>query len=213
MALGLLPWIELRFFLEDGVTPNAFGSIITYAAGTTTPQVTYADAGGVTSNPTTITLDSGGRPSLNVFLGTASYDIAVLDASDVTLYTMPGVTNAGVNASDTFGVQFSAGAKNQASGYTVVSTDRLVTMATSSSTTNPAVINLCAASAFTSRLTIKNLGTYTLAVTPSGTDTIEGANAALNLIPASGVAMQYPTVVLLSDGVSKWAIESMTPSW
>lgn len=61
----------------------------TYESGTTTPKVTYVDAGLVTANPTTITLDARGEAQ--VWLGSGAYTFVLTDASGVTVWTVDGV--------------------------------------------------------------------------------------------------------------------------
>jgi microcystin-dependent protein len=48
-------------FFDDSGTPLAGGLIYTYAAGGTTPLVTYTSSAGITSHPNPIVLDSAGR--------------------------------------------------------------------------------------------------------------------------------------------------------
>ena len=54
-----------QLFTNQGAV-LAGGSITTYLAGTTTPQITYTDKTGTTSNGTSILLDSAGRPNNGV---------------------------------------------------------------------------------------------------------------------------------------------------
>jgi len=56
-AFGGVGW---QFFDNNGV-PLAGGLIYTYAAGTTTPQVTYTTSAGAIAHPNPIVLDSAGR--------------------------------------------------------------------------------------------------------------------------------------------------------
>lgn len=200
---GLLPWIDLAF------KGCELGSIESYAAGSTTPQVTYADSGGAVSNPTTMNLDANGRPSSPVFLGTSAYKFLVYDSAATLQYTLDGVTNVGTQATAQSGTAATAGSKSQSSGYTVQSTDRLVTMSTSGAN-DPATINLPAASTFAADLRIKNIGPIQLKLVPNGTDTIENSANNFFLIPASGATPQgtFPTVHLASDGVSNWWVLS-----
>lgn len=63
MAAFLCPGFGSGFqsFTNQGVV-NAGGHILTYLAGTTTPQQTWTDSTQAVSNGTSITLDSAGRP-------------------------------------------------------------------------------------------------------------------------------------------------------
>ena len=53
------PTPKAQFLMADG-TPLVGGKVYTYAAGTTTPQATYTDAGGGTPNENPVVLDSRG---------------------------------------------------------------------------------------------------------------------------------------------------------
>jgi len=70
MAVNLSPvgGVAGQFFDNNG-NPLSGGKIFTYAAGTTTNQVTYTSATGVTAHSNPIILDSGGRvPSGEIWL-------------------------------------------------------------------------------------------------------------------------------------------------
>jgi hypothetical protein len=209
-AGGLIPWIELRFLKLDATTgelvPNASGTIETYVAGTSTPLATYADANLITANPTTITIDASGFPSnsgnrIAMFLQPTGYKFIVKNSAGTTLYTIDLVEDVGQVFAATFGHLASAGGKNVTSGYTVLSTDRLVTVA-SSGGPNPCVINLPVAANYKGMLAIKNLGTVPLAITPSGTQTIDTLNAVFTVSAAASPA--FPSKMLINDGVSAW---------
>ena len=65
------------------------------------------------------------------------------------------------------------------------------------------VVNLPAASTATNKVyEIKNIGTSTVAVTPNGTDNLEGVNAAWTLYPATNTV---PTLRIECDGTA-WRI-------
>lgn len=69
---NLTPWLEQKFFLADGVTPNAGGKVFTYYPGTSTKKATYvSESGSANANP--IILDSTGR--CNLWLATGGYKI------------------------------------------------------------------------------------------------------------------------------------------
>ena len=62
MAVSLSPigGAGAQFFDNNG-NPLSGGKLYTYAAGTTTPQATYASAAGSTLNTNPIILDAAGR--------------------------------------------------------------------------------------------------------------------------------------------------------
>lgn len=63
-----------KFWLADGVTPNANGRVFTFLAGLTSPATTYQNSSG-TPNSNPITLDGSGQ--CEIFLAPGSYAYAV----------------------------------------------------------------------------------------------------------------------------------------
>jgi len=59
----LLPQPKIQFLNSIGV-PMTGGCVLTYAAGTTTPQATFTDSTGGVSNQNPVILDSAGRASI-----------------------------------------------------------------------------------------------------------------------------------------------------
>lgn len=201
---SLINWIEQRFLKIDtngNLVPNASGSIQCFAAGVSTPQATYADANLGSANPTTIPLGSDGRPTTNVFLAATGYKFQVYDNASVLLYTTDLIEDPGNVFASTFGTLQSAGGKNVTSGYTVLTTDRLVTV-NSTGGPNPCTINLPASTAFTGLLVIKNLGTIPVAVTPNGLDQIDTINGPFTITAASSPA--FPAKIFSSQGSGAW---------
>ena len=88
MAL-LSPNPKQQFFDANG-QPLVGGKVYTYAAGTTTPIVTYVDAAGITTNTNPIILDSRGMANIWL-LSTANYKYAVFDALDVPIFTTDNI--------------------------------------------------------------------------------------------------------------------------
>lgn len=95
-TLGPAP--KAQFFYANG-EPLVGGKVYTYAAGTTTPQVTYTDASGSTANPNPIILDSRGE--CNIWFSSSSYKIKLTDSNDVEIYTVDDVTGAGAISNGT----------------------------------------------------------------------------------------------------------------
>jgi hypothetical protein len=72
-----------QLFTNQGVI-LAGGSIASFQAGTTTPQPTYTDSTGVTSNGTSVTLDSSGRTTQELWLTAGQpYKFIVYDSNSV----------------------------------------------------------------------------------------------------------------------------------
>jgi hypothetical protein len=85
-ALATPPKLQ---FLDANGAPLVGGKLYTYAAGTTTPQVTYTDFGGGTANANPVILDSRGEAS--VWLGTAVYKMALYSATNVLIWTVDNI--------------------------------------------------------------------------------------------------------------------------
>ena len=92
MAVAALGLPRLQLFDSSG-RPLAGGLLDSYAAGTTTPLATYADALGVTPNANPIVCDSGGF--CDVWLTTAvAYKFRARTSAGVTLWTVDNITLA-----------------------------------------------------------------------------------------------------------------------
>lgn len=97
-AQSYVPMLDPKFQpLDNNGAPIPGGKVCTYAAGTTTPQATYADALG-TPNTNPVTLDAAGRAT--IFLLNVSYKITLQDASGtpgvcdgVTIWTVDNVSS------------------------------------------------------------------------------------------------------------------------
>lgn len=202
MPAGWIPWLDAVFMTAAGTAPNALGTLETYLAGTATPAATYSDSDLSVANPTTIDLDAAGRPETDIYLGAFGYKFILKTAGGVTIWTRDNIEDVGQVFAATYGNLETEGSKNQVSGYTVdPDTDQLVTMS-SSGGANPCVVNLPAAADAPRPITIKNLGTIALAITPNGAETIDGI-AAVYTVAASASPL-FRTIELKSDGVNAW---------
>ena len=85
-ALATPPKLQ---FLDSNGAPLVGGKLYTYAAGTTTPQVTYTDYVGGTPNANPVILDSRGEAS--VWLSTSLYKMALYSATDVLIWTVDNI--------------------------------------------------------------------------------------------------------------------------
>jgi hypothetical protein len=197
-----LRWVNLQFTDEDG-NPLAGGKVYSYEAGTSTAAPLYTDVDYFIPYSNPIILGDDGRPSGAVFMLPQGYKIEVYDADDVLQYTLDDISDPGAVFAENFGIVMSEGGKEQASGYEVQTDDRLVTM-DSTGGADPCLVNLPASADATQQVTIKNLGTEPLAVTPNGDDTIEGI-ADPYTVPAAATPV-FPSITLVPDGVSGWWI-------
>jgi len=197
---------NVQFFDNDGA-PLAGGFLQAYLAGTTTPQDTYNDSDldpMTHANTNPIELDSSGRATVPIFLAPVGYKFVLSDADSNVLWTRDDVEGWNVFP-NLWGTLLTEGSSNVTTGYTVLDTDRLVTVDSSGGATT---INLLAAGDATQPLTIKNLGTNTVTVTPDGTDTIDGLTSFV-IVAASSPT--FPSIMLASDGVSAWWILASHP--
>ena len=81
----ITPVPKTQFIGADGI-PLVGGKVYTYAAGTTSPQVTYTDSSGATPNTNPIILDSRGEA--DIWLGEATYKFKLTDSNDVEQWTV-----------------------------------------------------------------------------------------------------------------------------
>jgi hypothetical protein len=202
MAAALLPWVKPQFCDAAG-NPVASGKLYAFIAGTSTPQPTYSDVGLTTANANPIVLNAAGQATATIYLKPTGYKFRLDDANAVMLWTVDHVEDVGAAFAAGFGVGLTTGGKAVTSGYTVLTSDRLVTVA-STGGASPCVINLLPSSSATQAVAIKNTGTIALSVVPNGSDTLEGANAAFT-VPAASAPTQ-PTIWLAPDGVSAWYV-------
>src|SRR5579872_3873799 len=89
-TFGLMPDPRIQFFDNSG-RPLSGGLVYTYAAGTTTPQVSYTDATGTVANSNPVVLDAAGRA--NIWLNASlSYKIVLQSAAHIPIWTVDGVS-------------------------------------------------------------------------------------------------------------------------
>jgi hypothetical protein len=185
----------------------AGGQMYYHVANTTTPQDTYSEQTGVTSNSNPITLDASGRLATPVYLG-SNYDYkeTLKDANGVTVSSWP----------------FDNIPKSATAPATVTGFERLYLPFTQVSSVSSPVTLLVANAGYgyeadaTGGAIIFNLpdvttitpGTgyffkrvdasvYNVTLTPHGTDPIDGANASVIVPPG------YNGIYLVCDG-SAW---------
>jgi hypothetical protein len=97
MAVFLSPvgGAAAQFFTNNGV-PLTGGKLYTYAAGTTTPEVTYTSSSGSTAHTNPIILDSAGRvPGGEIWLTSASYKFVLNTSADVLIATYDNIRGFG----------------------------------------------------------------------------------------------------------------------
>ena len=100
MAVFLSPvgGAAAQFFNNNGVILSG-GKLYTYAAGTTTPQVTYTSSSGVTAHTNPIILDSAGRvPSGEIWINSPPYKFVLNTSTDVLIATYDNITGLGAAA-------------------------------------------------------------------------------------------------------------------
>lgn len=89
-------------FVDASGAPCAGCSLYSYVAGTTTPQATYVDSGGVTQNPNPIVLDASGGPQTpsgstgGIWFGRLSYKLVLKSATGATIWTADNITASSV---------------------------------------------------------------------------------------------------------------------
>ena len=88
MTAFISPPPRLQFFTNAGV-PMASGLLYTYAAGTTTPLVTYTDSSGLVANTNPVILDSRGEAS--IWLGGVGYKFKLATPANVDVWTQDNI--------------------------------------------------------------------------------------------------------------------------
>jgi hypothetical protein len=97
MAVFLSPvgGVAAQFFDNNGVILTG-GKLFTYAAGTTTPQVTYTSSSGATAHSNPIILDASGRvPGGEIWITSQSYKFVLKDSTDVLIATYDNISGIG----------------------------------------------------------------------------------------------------------------------
>ena len=97
MAVFLSPvgGAAAQFFTNSGVILSG-GKLYTYAAGTTTPQVTFTSSLGNTNHTNPIILDSAGRvPGGEIWLSAPPYKFLLKDSNDVLIGTYDNISGVG----------------------------------------------------------------------------------------------------------------------
>jgi hypothetical protein len=89
MITYISPQPKLQFLDNNGV-PLSGGLVYTYAAGTTTPAVTYTDATGNSANSNPVILDSRGECS--IWLGSSSYKFKLTTSTNVEIWTVDNIS-------------------------------------------------------------------------------------------------------------------------
>tara|TARA_R110000868_G_scaffold133998_1_gene345819 strand:+ start:361 stop:858 length:498 start_codon:yes stop_codon:yes gene_type:complete len=97
MAVFLSPvgGAAAQFFTNSGVILSG-GKLYTYAAGTTTPKVSYTSSSGATAHTNPIILDSAGRvPGGEIWLSVSPYKFALYTSADVLIATYDNISGVG----------------------------------------------------------------------------------------------------------------------
>ena len=100
MAVFLSPvgGVAAQFFTNTGAVLTG-GKLYTYAAGTTTPLVTYTTNAGNVARTNPIVLDSAGRvpDAGEIWLTSSAYKFVLKDSTDVLIATWDNISGAGVS--------------------------------------------------------------------------------------------------------------------
>lgn len=108
MTVLLSPNAKQQFFTSAGA-PAAGFKLFTYAAGTTTPQVTYSNRAGTAANANPIVLNARGEAAVYVTPGLV-YDYVLKSGADVEEWTQAGVSAQAGEASSVHFTQAGTGA-------------------------------------------------------------------------------------------------------
>jgi hypothetical protein len=99
MAVFLSPvgGVAAQFFTNTGSVLTG-GKLYTYAAGTTTPQVSYTTNAGNVARTNPIVLDAAGRvpDGGEIWITSAAYKFVLRDSTDVLIATYDNISGVGV---------------------------------------------------------------------------------------------------------------------
>jgi hypothetical protein len=101
MAVFLSPvgGVAAQFFTNTGAVLTG-GKLYTYAAGTTTPQVSYTTNAGNVARTNPIILDAAGRVAEGgeIWITSASYKFVLKDSTDVLIATYDNISGIGATS-------------------------------------------------------------------------------------------------------------------
>jgi len=204
-AGALLP--HIRFQARDGDgNPLAGAKLQFHLAGTSTPALVYTTpvlppAGEAVAHENPVVADAGGFFA-PIYLLPTGYKVTLLTADDVVVGSpIDGVYDIGQLLR--YALSQAPGAKAVVDGYAILDTDHVVTV-DGSGGDDPAVIELPPAADRQFPIIIKNLGTTAVAITPDGTDEIDGVAGPFAMPAAAGTVQ--PAVTLQSDGSMDWYV-------
>ena len=204
LAGGILADPRWQAFDGDG-EPLAGAKLYAWETGGafSTPQALYSSSALTVALANPVVADADGRFAA-MFMLPIGYDLQLKTSADVLVWSALNIIDIGQTYLSDLGITMGTGARDQVSGYTVLSSDNLVTM--DSTSTNPCIVNLQPAADRGFMLTIKNVGPNPLAVTPDGAEAIDDVTGAFTVPAASSPT--FPSILLVSDGTGYYVLAS-----
>jgi hypothetical protein len=205
MATSLYRKLGEQFFDANG-KPLSGGFLYYYVATTTTPQATYSDSAGNTPNSNPIQLDSSGRLTTPVYIGSSyPYKETVTDFNGVVLPpwpfdNIPAAAQAATTATFALSYYPPRIVTSASSPLTLTASD-MGTMLLANTVSGSINMYLPDAAAVTagSGVVIKKVsGNNTLTIIASGSQTIDGAATMV-------ITLLNVPVYLVSDGAN-WRV-------
>lgn len=208
-------------FFDDNGDPLSGGKIYTYAAGSTTPQVTYTDPAGVTPNANPIILNAGGRPPSEIWLPVGvAYKFVIKDSDDVLIATYDSVPSGSQPpiSNDASSISYEQGNVTAAGSFIPGQSYRIASLGTTDFTSIGALANVTGllftatspgagtGTAFTSQtvqqklqqtVSVRDFGAVgdwngTQSSPGTGTDDTAAIQAAINYCIANGASLFFP---------------------
>ena len=87
---ALMPYGKQQY-LDNSGNPLVGGKLYTYAAGTSTPQITHSDAAGTVPNANPVVLDARGEAS--IFWSASPYKVVLKTSADVELWSQDNLAS------------------------------------------------------------------------------------------------------------------------
>ena len=199
-----------QVFLDSNGDPLSSGTLETFSAGTSSPKATCSTVDCVTTNPTTITLNAAGRPSVSgsevaLYLNTGGYKFIVKNSAGTTQYTQDNIV----------GVSTAPTVLSKTASYTVTTSDGDDVLVKVDTTAGAATIGLYTSVGNSGkRVRVVKTDTTATAVTIDGnsTETIDAALTHLLQRQNDYVSIQSDGANWIIVGASRMVSRGCTPT-
>jgi len=191
-------------FFDDNGNPLSGGKIYTYAAGTTTPAVTYTTSAGTVANTNPIILDAAGRTPYEIWLAIGSlYKFIVKTSTDVLIGTYDSLPSI----NDPYSINSLLG------GVTGTNTIAATATPTITAYANGATYSFVAANTNTGAVTLSIDGLTAKSITKNGSVALTAGDiqaGKLTWVEYDGTAFQLINNIVYGGSITNGNIVSLT---